>query len=185
MSRKGRISLNKKVNPLYIVFCEGETEECYVKFLKQKYRIPIRIISKVTGQEITDKYIEAYRKEVNSGLSSNQDKNYLMYDIDTPEFNTRLYKITNGIHLISNPNIELWFLLHYKEQNAYIDSANCVEAIKKLNPNYKKGRLNNELEKVLNLEILTAVKRAKSLNLPKNPSTSVYLFIDELERVKQ
>ena len=36
-------SLGKKINPTYYVFCEGDTEEEYIKHLKHHYRIPIEI----------------------------------------------------------------------------------------------------------------------------------------------
>lgn len=30
----------RKMKPVILVLCEGETEECYVEHLKQKYRLP-------------------------------------------------------------------------------------------------------------------------------------------------
>ena len=38
---------SRKMKPVILVLCEGETEECYIDFLKQKYRLPIKIVSKL------------------------------------------------------------------------------------------------------------------------------------------
>ncbi len=35
MARQPRISKGKTIRPTFFVFCEGETEEAYVGFLKQ------------------------------------------------------------------------------------------------------------------------------------------------------
>ncbi|MDD7416064.1 MAG: hypothetical protein SPI86_05150 [Treponemataceae bacterium] len=37
---------DRKMKPIILVLCEGETEESYVENLKQKYRLPIKIVSK-------------------------------------------------------------------------------------------------------------------------------------------
>jgi hypothetical protein len=39
---------------IILVLCEGETEECYINMLKQQYRLPIKVISKVVGQNIDE-----------------------------------------------------------------------------------------------------------------------------------
>lgn len=35
---------SRKMKPVILVLCEGETEECYIDFLKQKYRLPISMM---------------------------------------------------------------------------------------------------------------------------------------------
>jgi len=181
MSRKHRKSQGRRINPIYFVFCEGETEEAYSKFLRQKYRLPIEIKTKVTGQEISDEYIKNFLKGKDY---TDSDKNYLMYDLDAAEFIPRLKSIRNGIVLGSNPSIELWFLLHYRNQGADINSANCKRDLKGRNRNYEKGKLNSELERILDSNILEAVKRAKNFEDYINPSSAIYKLIEELERVK-
>lgn len=44
-----RKSNPRKMKPLFLVLCEGETEETYINLLKQRYRLPIRIVSKILG----------------------------------------------------------------------------------------------------------------------------------------
>jgi len=185
MSRKRSIKPKRKINPVYFVFCEGETEEAYSTFLRQKYRLPIQIKTKVTGQNISDKFIHKHIKEIRRGVSSPLDKNYLMYDLDSEDFKKRLLSVKEGIVLASNPNIELWFLLHYRQQKAHIESELCIRSLKRLNKNYEKGKLNNELEGMLQNEVLKALNRAKELNEYENPSSTIYKFIQELKIVKE
>jgi hypothetical protein len=182
MSRKRAKTRERKTNPTYFVFCEGKTEEAYAKFLRQKYRLPIEIKAKVTGQEISDAYIRAYLK---GKVVTDFDKNYLMYDLDAVEFIPRLKAVRTGIVLGSNPSIELWFLLHYRNQRAYISTANCNRDLKGLNREYEKGCINSELKKNLDSNILQAVDKAKTFRDYANPSSMVYKLVEELERVNE
>ncbi len=180
MSRKRNANKKREINPLFIVFCEGETEESYSKYLKNKFRIPIEIKTKVTGQTISDKYISNHIREIRKGASSEKDKCYLMYDLDSPEFSARIRVITNGIILASNPCIEVWFLLHYRDQRAFIDSNNCYRGLKELNNSYEKGKLNTQLIDRLDSYFTDAITRAKALDEYTNPSSTIYKFVEEI-----
>ena len=110
----------RKMKPVYLVFCEGETEEAYVSLLRQKYRwLPLKVISRITGQAITpaivNKYIKAEQIGPNDPITS-----FLMYDLDTENIIEKLSNCKGSIILTSNPAIELWFLLHNSEQNSSI-----------------------------------------------------------------
>jgi hypothetical protein len=183
-SRKREASKTKKINPVYYIFCEGETEDAYVSFLKQKFRVNIKIKSKITGQKISESLIKNYIKEISKGISSEDDKTFLMYDVDSEEIKNRLLSLKNSIRLFSNPNIELWFLLHFRNQRAYINSNNCIRDLKGFNSEYEKPKLNSNLERCLMNNIDNAINRAKQLSEYENPSTSVHLLIDEINKVK-
>ena len=47
-----RKSNPRKMRPQFLVLCEGETEEAYINFLKQRYRLPIKIVSKIVGSKL-------------------------------------------------------------------------------------------------------------------------------------
>ena len=51
MAKQRLESPRRKMKPVFLVFCEGETEETYLDHLKQAYRSPIKIIPKVEGGE--------------------------------------------------------------------------------------------------------------------------------------
>ena len=86
----------------------------------------------------------------------------------------------------SNPSIELWFLLHYKNQTTNITTNKCIRELSNRNRNtYKKGIIDQQLEIKLSANYTKASERAKKLTLFNNPSSNINSFIDELENVKK
>ena len=183
MSRKRQASKGKKINPTYWVFCEGKTEEEYIRFLCSEYRLPIEIIPKIAGSNIDNQYIRKYKK---GKPLHKKDKDFLIYDADVPEILDRLKKIKSAMLITSNPAIELWFLLHYKNQTAYITTDNCIRELSKRNRNsYKKGFIDNLLKIKLMEKRGDACNRSKRLELYNNPSTNMHIFIEVLENAKR
>lgn len=134
MGRKVRISKGKQMKPNFFVFCEGETEIAYVKFLRSLYRAPIQVIPKKGKSNISEDFIV---KSKNEYVQTDQDKVFLMYDLDVDGMLEQLQKIPNAELLVSNPCVELWFLLHYQEQKAEITSEKCVQKYQKVSKGYK------------------------------------------------
>lgn len=183
MGRIRQASKEKKIKPHFWVFCEGKTEESYVCFLRSKYRIPIEIVSKVIGSNIDEKLIKRHKR---GKPTHEKDIDFLMYDADVNEVLDRLQKIKSAKLLASNPSIELWFLLHYKNQTANITTDNCIRELNNRNHNnYKKGFLDQKLKEKLNEKCSDASKRAKQKELFKNPSTNIYELIQILEDIKR
>ena len=182
MARQPRISKGKTIRPTFFVFCEGETEEAYVGFLKQLYRIPVDISPKIAGNRITQKYI---RNALQSKPSDPKDKIFLLYDLDVPEMPVKLQSIPDTILLASNPCFELWYILHYVNHSANINSNECIKKFERLCHEYKKGKISNILGSRLIEHKDKAIVRAKKLSQYENPSTSVYLFVDALEEASQ
>lgn len=87
--------------------------------------------------------------------------------------------------MVSNPCFELWYLLHFKEQKAEIDCRYCVDELAKRSSIYKKGRISPKLKENLTNRQLKAIHRAKKFKSYKNPSSTVYLFVEALEKVKK
>ena len=98
---------------------------------------------------------------------------------------TRLSNINNCELLLSNPCIELWFLLHYKNQTASTSAAKCCREIENRNKSYNKGIIDKNLKEKLKLKRKDAVKRAKALNEYANPSSTIYKLIEVLENLKK
>ncbi|MCB9012788.1 MAG: RloB domain-containing protein [Bacteroidales bacterium] len=183
MKSKRQASKGKKINPHFWVFCEGETEEAYVRFLRSEYRLPVEIIPKVTGSSINERFINSYKK---GKPIHEKDKDFLIYDADVPEVLEKLKKINKAILLVSNPTIELWFLLHYKNQTAALSGDDCVRELSNRNRNnYMKGIIDNPLKVKLKEKCSDACNRSKQLELLENPSTNLYVFIESLEEVKK
>lgn len=183
MSSKRHASKGKRINPHFWVFCEGETEEAYIRLLRTEYRLPVEIIPKVAGCDINERYIKSYKK---GKPQHEKDKDFLVYDADVPQVLEKLKSIPKITLLASNPAIELWFLLHYKNQTASIAKDECIRQLSNRSQcDYKKGELGERLQKQLTEKRQEACKRAKQQLLYENPSTNMYLFIEALEKVKK
>lgn len=175
-------SKGKKIKPKFWVFCEGETEETYVRFLRNSFRVPIEIKTKIAGTKINERLIKT---TISEQPIHEKDKVFLMYDADIESTLGHLMKIPSVIALLSNPTIELWFLLHYKNQTAEISQNECIRQLSnRNNSQYKKGKIDRALLQKLTEKRNDACKRAKGLVYPNNPSTSLHNFIELLERIK-
>ena len=131
-----RKSRGKQINPTFYVFCEGQSEEEYIRFLKRKYRVPIEIAPKVAGDSISSRYIKRY---LNTKNKHPKDRVFFMYDLDKDGVLEKL-KQMEGMLLVSNPCLELWFLLHHQDQRANISSSNCIRSLQDNCPDYQKGK---------------------------------------------
>lgn len=182
-NNKRRTSKGKSINPKFWVFCEGKTEKSYVEYLRTKYRLPIKIIPEIIGSNISNKLIS---KHISKKEKHPKDKIFLLYDADVNEVLQRLRQIKNANLLASNPSIELWFLLHYKNQTAGITEDECIRHLSNRNRNkYKKGFIDEKLKQRIEEKQKDACERAERTVLYNNPSTNIFKFIKELESVKK
>ncbi len=136
-----RKSTPRKMRPMFLVLCEGETEEAYVNFLKQRYRLPIKIVSKIIGSNISQRLIDTYKDELSDNPS--EVRTFLMYDGDVKEVLEALERC-NCIKLISKPCIEIWFISHYKRvSEAELTSDACIKRLSSISgwEHYKKAVL--------------------------------------------
>jgi hypothetical protein len=180
MVKYQRPSKGKEIKPTFFVFCEGESEEAYISFIRSKYRVSIQIKCKVAKNNINKKYVDRILK---SSQKHEKDKYFLLYDLDVPEMLIRLQSIKDAILLVSNPCIELWYILHTCNHNAEATSSQCVAKLERICLDYRKGSICNKLRNELTTGEEKAIARAKKLRPYLNPSTSNYKLIEELTRV--
>ncbi len=171
------------MKPVFLIFCEGETEETYLDFLKQAYRSPIKIIPRVEGGSISQRLIDIRKKELKI---SKTDKVlvFLMYDMDVPAINEKL-KECRAFKLLSNPTIEFWFLLHGKDWTSAISTNDAFEELLKAKDcwiGYEKAALTETQKAFLWEKRLEATERARSLKNFENPSSGVFNLILALEK---
>ena len=182
MKSERKAAINKKINPNFWIFCEGKTEATYIRYLRSEYRLPVEIIPKIAGSVISARYIKSYK---NGKPVHKKDMDFLVYDADVPDVLVKLRTIPSAILIASNPAIELWFLLHYKNQTAAITANECVrEIFNRSRHVYEKGFINERLKQKLKENCREACVRANKLQLFNNPSTNMHVFIDELEKAK-
>jgi hypothetical protein len=178
MGRKIRLSKEKQMKPNFFVFCEGKTEIAYIKFLRSLYRVPIQVIPKKGKSNISKDDIENSKRDY---VTTNQDKTFLMFDLDVAGVLEHLQKIPDAELLVSNPCVELWFLLHYQEQKSKLTSKKCIQKLQSFTKDYKKGVLSEEEKNVLAVNRDVAIKRAKLLEEYDNPSTTIYRLLELLK----
>ena len=172
------------MKPIFLVLCEGNTEEVYIHFLRKKYQLPIKIISHITGLSISP----SIQKRIVKGEKMNESEKittFLMYDLDTEGIAEKLDVCKGSISITSNPSVELWFLLHADKQNAAISTDNCIDKLIKSTPdwaNYKKGSLSEKQKQFLWGNRGLASERAKQLQEGENPSSLVYRLIEIMEK---
>lgn len=189
----------RKLNRNIIIAVEGsknKTEKTYFRNFNNKNG---NIISFANGGE-TDpvKMVKSLAKEIERrGIDLNAgDKAYCVFDTDTDQRKNRQIlearRIANdlGIEIItSNPCIEYWFLLHFVNTNAIMDSDGVITKLKRYIPNYEK---NMDVYAFLEPTQADAINRAVQVEekhisdgktigfVEANPSTEVYKIINEL-----
>jgi hypothetical protein len=180
MGRERRKPKIRQINPIFYVFCEGDTEKEYINYLRSRYRIPIEIKSKISGSKILQRFVTSY---LSGKIFTKNDKIFLFYDEDVTDIIDKLKTIKDSQLLLTNPCIELWFLLHKQELSKSISSEDCVRLLKTHWKDYKKSLITDKQKSELDLGKHNAMDRAKRLKLNANPSTNIYEFIDELEEI--
>ncbi len=171
-----RLQQGRKIKPVYYVFCEGETEESYVKFLKRHYRIPVEISSRIRTN-ISDNYIRKYKK---GKPSHPKDKTFVMYDLDKEVTREKILTLKAEL-LCTNPCIELWFLLHFKNHSAHLSTRDALQLLERKYPNYQQGKMDTNLYHRLVAKDDMATSRAKKLTSHENPSSTIYKLIELLK----
>jgi hypothetical protein len=185
MAKHKREAKGKKINPTFFIFCEGESEETYIRHVRAQYRIPVEIVPKITRNQVSERKI---RESIKNSPRHEKDKIYLMYDIDVTGFLSKLETIKKQIKselIVSNPCFELWYILHFMSQTAEISTDDCIKRLETLCPSYKKGDLPAKLRAKLEEKKTEAIKRAKKQAPYQNPSTNMHLFLEELDKVKK
>lgn len=176
----------RTMKPVILVLCEGETEECYVDSLKQKYRLPIKIVSKVVGSKINKNLIKRHKKEL--ALTNSETINcFLMYDADVQSVVDNLMTCEEKL-LLSRPCIEVWFLAHSQKVPAKdISSEECINMLKKaiLWKEYKKGKLSFEQQEHLWENRNSAGKNITHDQTSDKTFSMMKDFIDVLEENKE
>ena len=188
---------NTALLPELLVFVEGlRTEEIYLTYWRRQYRDRVRVeIDDYRGGplQLVERAVEAQRieaRDARKGRGRAHDQIWCMFDRDEhPNFAQAIdLAEKHGINLaISNPCLELWFILHFEDRASYLER-------------YEAQRRAEELlgsSKVLTESALTALAdgydeaRRRAVKLDEkhagdgspprtNPSSGVWRLIDLL-----
>jgi hypothetical protein len=180
-----------------MVLIEGErTEDAYLLFWKRRLRrqvlieisdfhgTPMALVEKAVEQKTRD------AREQRRGRGTAHDQYWCVFDVDTHPYLAEAMELAekHGINLaISNPCIELWFLLHFADQTAYIECRDAARAIsgetgsgKDLTPNALELLRENFDAAKDRAQHLEAKHRGDGTTYPGNPSSGVWRLIDAI-----
>jgi hypothetical protein len=181
-----------------LVFVEGDTEDIYVKYWHRLHRQRVIVV-------VDDNYGDAMtcvrnavarRKfemsETKRGRGSGYDEYWCFFDVDEhPNLEGALtLAAEHDIRVaLSNPCLELWFVLHSQDQTAYIHRTDIQKRSKSLF-GFDKKPSQDDLD-ALKPRCLAAKARAQALDVrhegngspPRsNPSASVWALIETIVR---
>ena len=89
----------------------------------------------------------------------------------------------------SNPNFELWFLLHFELYVTKIERSEVIQRLKKYIPQYKKNMnvydllIDKRPQAIINAKKLIRIHEKdgiEQLCVESNPSTQVYSIVEEI-----
>lgn len=197
--KKKRNTETRRRKPVMLITAEGKnkTEQLYfTSFQSQHGKYSVKFIK--TGKD-TDpagmyKSLDAYWR--NNDLSEkNGDKAYIVLDLDCDDRKAKLIeemsRKTNNIKfIVSNPCIEVWFLMHFGySTHPFIDSKEPKRELRKHIEGYDESMEIAEILKPLLPEAIINVERLKNhhkemgvrwISAECNPMTDVPEIIREL-----
>ena len=186
----------------FLVFCEGRrTEPDYLKALKSESAVrdaasvDIRIHKSTFGFAP----LTLVKAAANARISSDQDMSeidevWCLFDVEWPRNHPNLEEaiaLANRSDVnvaVSNPCFELWLLLHFQDQTAWLDTDDARRLLRAHDDSRGKG-LSGATYMPLRAE---AADRARSLedrhegngtSFPRdNPSSGLHRFLDAVEQ---
>ena len=179
------------------VFAEGEkTEPGYLTHWHRAHRDHVHV--KTSGglgapMTVVNRAVQQKRQEARDakrGRGRASDEYWCVFDVDQhPNIGAAVQKaVDNGIGVaVSNPCVELWFILHFQDQSAHIERDAAQTISEQL---LKCGKVLNERAlQMLDETFTDARARAKSLDdkhagdgrPPRsNPSSGMWRLIDRI-----
>ena len=144
---------SRKIKPVYLIIAEGrnKTETLYFSnYQKQGSPYSIRFVKAGSRTDAESLYLALEAKWKELGLSSdNGDRGYVVIDIDNDAAKAskvrelqKRNKVGDIRFIVSNPDFEIWFLLHFRyTTKAYSDGDAVIADLKSIFPIMRKTRM--------------------------------------------
>ena len=188
--RKQKTRIPRKV---YVIVCEGKkTERIYFKKYRTRYS---NLSIKTPDSKYTDpKNLIIFAKQYEEDLIfDNGDAIWCVFDCDENENDdlAKACKIADKeINIsFSNPNFELWYLLHFELYVTKIERSEVIHKLKKYIPKYEKNMnvydllLDKRPQAIINAKKLIKMHEKhgiEQISVESNPSTQVYSIVEEI-----
>mgnify|MGYP002183669903 FL=1 len=132
MPKIKRVKKGKKLKPNVMIFCEGETEEAYLRLIKRKYSaVNIKSKLKVKTCRRQGEALVEYAVSCIRSMGKAERDNYDLFYVMNEKGDQTTESIENAVRcgqrhrpeiktIFSNECFELWLLLHFEEVNRYM-----------------------------------------------------------------
>lgn len=207
---KGKTEKDKP-NSLIYIFCEGDTEQIYLKHFENRiYNVEvIPVDTKHTDALGIVKYAKQYIEDNTLNLEFG-DKGYCVFDSDpksNPDHKIKeAFNIVNGSKnkgldcIFSNPCFEVWFSLYFGNAPHGLDAKKMKSYVKDKIENEFNIKDYSETTDIYDYLIdkqPEALKRARLLHIAQekaydsvqshecNPYTNIFNFIEHMELIKE
>ena len=180
------------------MFCEGtRTEPEYVRALKQEpavhkvASVDIRIVN--VGDTAPLTLVNAAAEARARQDRDDVDEVWCLFDVEWPQNHPNLKQAVNraqhaGVRLaISNPCFELWLVLHFKRQSAWLTTDQSRDLRGALDGSSDKGLdgasyMSRRADARQRARALTAMHDGNETPFPHdNPSSGMFQFLDAIE----
>ncbi len=188
--------------PRFLILCEGRrTEPAYFRDLAADLRHPL-VALEIEDEGGTPKTLveRAARRKRQADRAARSrrdaflrfDEVWCVFDVDEhPHLAAaRQQAMDNGIRLaVSNPSFELWALLHFQAQTAYLDRQAARTRLQAYLPGYRKLIPFERLRSLYRVAVNRALhleRRCESAGMAGgNPSTGVHLLTERLHETRR
>jgi hypothetical protein len=178
--RAARKQAQRKV---FLIVCEGETEEAYFRTVKAHFREPGTPNLKIVRDRSDP--VHAVEKGIRENRDGDFDHVYCVVDADKPDrisiARRRIGKRENIELVLSVPCFEVWLLLHFAPSDApFAECAAVCARLRDYLPDYVKG-LNYDFGTIAS-RIDDAIGNAQWLAGRKlvNPATNVHHVLNSI-----
>lgn len=189
-SYKRRAVNTREIRQRFLIVCEGErTEPKYF----ERFRVPKNIIE-IDVRGFGYNTVSLVKKAIELQNQESYDQIWCVFDRDSfpaQNFNAALSlaKQNNIKIAYSNEAFEIWYLLHFHYYKTAMTRSDCCNKLSELlDKRYKKNQ--EDMYTLLGPKQSNAIKNARRLlsqYIPSNPaqdnpSTTVHLLVEELNR---
>ena len=203
-----RRSQKKKQQKVIFIFSDGETEQNYFKLKYRqiteesggKRRQIVRVINRLRDEQQPRNYVKYISDYINKNYGSEKpDRIFCVFDLDVlkkEDVLASVKKKPKSIEFIpSNPNFEIWLLLHYQYYHHTFGNHEPFEKLREFEGSYEKPHIEPIFSNLIDREE-TAIENANRLRNFKNcdpdtvskdinPFTNVDLIIDALNNFNE
>lgn len=174
----------KKTEPLYLTHWVRLHRETVLLSLSDFHGTPMALVERAVDEKISDARAAKRRR------GDPYDQYWCVFDIDIHPLIDEALECAarNGIEIaFSNPCVELWFLLHFRDQNAYIEREDVQRQTRELLGCGK--LLTPEALSALQCRHDEAVSRAQALDkrhdgdgspFGSNPSSTLWRLVEQI-----